>query len=47
MVSLPLQGRTVAITGASGSLGQALLRRLHRRGELAKQFVPTRVLRLY
>jgi nucleoside-diphosphate-sugar epimerase len=26
-------GRTVAITGAGGSLGQALLRRLHRRGD--------------
>lgn len=32
MVSLPLQGRTVAITGASGSLGQALLRQLHQQG---------------
>jgi nucleoside-diphosphate-sugar epimerase len=29
----PSQGRTVAITGAGGSLGQALLRRLHRRGD--------------
>ena len=29
----PQTGRTVAITGAGGSLGQALLRRLHRRGD--------------
>ncbi len=29
---LPLQGRTVAITGASGALGRALLWRLHRQG---------------
>jgi len=27
-----LQGRTVAVTGASGSLGQALLRHLHQQG---------------
>jgi len=32
MVQLPLQGRTVAVTGAGGSLGQALLRELHRQG---------------
>ena len=31
--ALPLTGRTVAITGAGGTLGQALLRRLHRRGD--------------
>ncbi|MCX5951108.1 MAG: short-chain dehydrogenase, partial [Cyanobacteria bacterium] len=31
--ALPPTGRTVAITGAGGSLGQALLRRLHRRGD--------------
>ena len=31
--SPPPGARTVAITGASGSLGQALLRRLHRRGD--------------
>ena len=29
---LALQGATVAVTGASGSLGQALLRHLHRQG---------------
>ncbi len=29
----PIRARTVAITGAGGSLGQALLRRLHRRGD--------------
>lgn len=29
---LPLAGRTVAITGASGALGTALLKRLHRQG---------------
>jgi NAD(P)-dependent dehydrogenase (short-subunit alcohol dehydrogenase family) len=29
---LPLAGRTVAITGASGALGTALLQRLHRQG---------------
>jgi nucleoside-diphosphate-sugar epimerase len=29
----PLGARTVAITGAAGTLGQALLRRLHRRGD--------------
>jgi NAD(P)-dependent dehydrogenase (short-subunit alcohol dehydrogenase family) len=32
MVQLPLDGITVAVTGASGSLGQALLRQLHREG---------------
>ena len=32
MVQLPLQGRTVAVTGAGGSLGLALLRELHRQG---------------
>ena len=32
MVQLPLQGRTVAVTGAGGSLGQALLQQLHRQG---------------
>jgi nucleoside-diphosphate-sugar epimerase len=30
--ALPLQGRSVAVTGASGSLGRALLLELHRRG---------------
>jgi nucleoside-diphosphate-sugar epimerase len=30
--ALPLEGRTVAVTGASGSLGRALLLELHRRG---------------
>ncbi|MFO7630468.1 MAG: short-chain dehydrogenase [Prochlorococcaceae cyanobacterium] len=30
--SLPLAGRRVAVSGASGSFGQALLRQLHRRG---------------
>ena len=32
MADQPLHGRTVAVTGASGSLGQALLRELHRQG---------------
>jgi len=32
MVQLPLQGRTVAVSGAGGSLGQALLQQLHRQG---------------
>ncbi|MEN9542299.1 MAG: hypothetical protein RLZZ459_2390 [Cyanobacteriota bacterium] len=32
MAHLPYSGRTVAVTGASGSLGQALLRELHRQG---------------
>ena len=32
MADQPFRGRTVAITGAGGSLGQALLHRLHRQG---------------
>ncbi|MFM2081245.1 MAG: hypothetical protein RLZZ219_1927 [Cyanobacteriota bacterium] len=32
MHDLPYCGRTVAVTGAGGSLGQALLRELHRQG---------------
>jgi NAD(P)-dependent dehydrogenase (short-subunit alcohol dehydrogenase family) len=32
MVQLPFDGLTVAVTGASGSLGQALLRQLHGQG---------------
>ena len=32
MAQLPFHGRRVAVTGASGSLGQALLRRLHSQG---------------
>jgi NAD(P)-dependent dehydrogenase (short-subunit alcohol dehydrogenase family) len=32
MSALPFAGRTVAVTGASGSLGRALLRELHRQG---------------
>ncbi|MEY3928981.1 MAG: hypothetical protein RLZZ516_691 [Cyanobacteriota bacterium] len=32
MADLPYRGRTVAVTGASGSLGQALLQELHRLG---------------
>ncbi len=31
-VTQALRGRTVAVTGASGSLGQALLLELHRQG---------------
>ena len=32
MADQPFRGRTVAVTGAGGSLGQALLRQLHRQG---------------
>jgi NAD(P)-dependent dehydrogenase (short-subunit alcohol dehydrogenase family) len=32
MHDLPFRGRTVAVSGAGGSLGQALLRRLHAQG---------------
>lgn len=32
MADLPYRGRSVAVTGASGSLGQALLQELHRLG---------------
>jgi len=32
MSALPFAGRTVAVTGASGSLGRALLLELHRQG---------------